>query len=293
MMKKIRFIAASLFLLCAGAYALPATANNVVGAPVPWHLNLQPAASPIKEKMHDFHDLLLVIIIAITMFVLALLVFVAVRFSESANPVPSKTTHNTTLEIIWTAIPVLILVVIAVPSFRLLYYADKIQDADMTIKVVGHQWYWSYEYPDHGDIAFDSYMIPDDEIDASKGQLRLLEVDNRLVLPVETNIRVLITSADVLHSWAIPSLGIKKDSIPGRLNETWLRINQEGVYYGQCSEICGSGHGFMPIAIEAVSRQKYIQWVNKMGGSMPEISKLNDSEPKVNVAFNEIEANQE
>lgn len=229
------------------------------GIPQPWQLNFQPAASPVKEQIDRFHDILLVIITAITFFVLALLTYTCVRFRQKANPVPSKTTHNTLIEIIWTAIPVLILVVIAIPSIRLLYFMDHVEKPDMTLKVIGYQWYWGYVYPDHGDIAFDSYMIKD--ADLKPGQIRLLDVDNEVVLPVETNIRVLVTAADVIHSWAVPSLGVKKDAVPGRLNETWLRINKPGVYYGQCSELCGTLHGFMPIKIRGVTKEEFAAWV--------------------------------
>jgi cytochrome c oxidase subunit 2 len=163
--------------------------------------------------------------------------------------------------VLWTVVPVIILVIIAVPSFKVLYYMDKTQDAEMTLKVTGRQWYWDYSYPDQGDIGFSSYMIPDEEI--KPGQKRLLEVDNRIVLPIDTNIRILVTAGDVIHSWAMPALGIKKDAIPGRINETWARIDKEGVYYGQCSEICGTNHGFMPIAIEAVSKERFQQWVEE------------------------------
>jgi len=236
-------------------------ASGAVGAAQPWQLGLQAAASPVKEQLTDFHNLLLVIITGITLLVLALLVYVIVRFNAKANPTPTRTSHNTILEVAWTVVPVLILVVIAVPSFKVLYFMDKTENADMTLKVVGHQWYWEYQYPDHGDITFSANMIPDEEI--QPGQQRLLETDNRIVLPVGSNIRILITAGDVIHSWAMPSLGIKKDAVPGRLNETWARIDREGVYYGQCSEICGINHGYMPITIEAVSKERFAQWVEE------------------------------
>lgn len=238
--------------------ALAQDATNV-GAPQPWQMGFQQAASPVKEQLDSFHDLLLVIITAITLFVLALLVYVVIRFRAAANPVPSKTTHNTWLEVAWTVIPVVILAVIAVPSFRVLYYMDKAPNAEMTIKVTGYQWYWGYEYPDHGGLTFDSYMKPENEV--TDPNLRLLEVDNRVVVPVGTDIRVLVTAADVIHAWAVPALGVKKDAVPGRLNETWFRADREGIYYGQCSEICGTNHGFMPIAVEAVSKEKFQAWI--------------------------------
>jgi cytochrome c oxidase subunit 2 len=213
----------------------------------------------VKEQLTDFHNLLLVIITAITLLVLALLVYVMVRFNAKANPNPTRTSHNTVLEVAWTVLPVVILVVIAVPSFKVLYFMEKTEAADMTLKVVGHQWYWEYQYPDHEDLTFSSYMVPDEDI--QPGQHRLLETDNRIVLPVDSNIRIIITAGDVLHSWAMPALGVKKDAIPGRLNETWARIDREGVYYGQCSEICGTNHGYMPITIEAVSKERFAQWL--------------------------------
>jgi cytochrome c oxidase subunit 2 len=228
--------------------------------PVPWQLNLQTPASPVMERMYAFHTELLWITTAISLFVLALLVICIVRFNERANPVPSKTTHNTLLEVIWTAIPVLILVAIAVPSYRLLYYADRVSDADMTLKVTGNQWYWSYEYPD-SDISFDSVPIPDDKIDASKGEHRLLETDNHVVLPIDTNVRILVTGADVIHSWAVPAFGVKTDTIPGRTNESWVRPTVLGRFYGQCSELCGVDHSFMPITVDVVSKEDFAKWV--------------------------------
>ncbi|MEQ9116446.1 MAG: cytochrome c oxidase subunit II [Rickettsiales bacterium] len=228
------------------------------GAPQEWQMGLQKAASPVMEKLNSFHDVLLVMCVAIVGLVFFLLAYVIIRFNKKANPVPSKTSHNVLIEIIWTVIPVLILIAIAIPSFKLLFYLDREPSTDMTIKVVGQQWYWKYQYPDHGNFEFDSYMIKDEDI--KDGQLRLLEVDNRIVLPVNKNVKVLITGGDVIHSWAVPALGIKTDAVPGRINETWLRITEPGVYYGQCSEICGVGHGFMPIAIEAVTQDKFDRW---------------------------------
>lgn len=239
------------------------SAGAFAAQPEPWQTGFQPAASAVMEAVRDFYDLLFVIIVAIAAFVLALLVYVMVRFNAKRNPVPSKTSHNTFLEMAWTAIPVVILVVIAIPSFRLLYFQKTVSEAEMemTVKVIGYQWYWSYEYPDHGDIAFDSFIV--EEEDLEPGQLRLLEVDNRVVLPVDTNIRLLVTAEDVLHSWAVPAFGIKIDAVPGRLNETWVRIEREGVYYGQCSELCGVRHGYMPVAVEAVSKDAFASWVER------------------------------
>lgn len=225
----------------------------------PWQFGFQGAFSPSAEKLHEFHSLLTVIIIAITLFVLALLIYVVFKFNRKANPEPSKTTHHTLLEIVWTAVPVLILVVITIPSLRVLYFLDRVEDADMTVKIVGHQWYWSYEYPDNDDMTFDSYIV--DEDDLEEGQPRLLTVDNALVVPAGKNIRLLMASDDVIHSWAVPSLGVKLDAVPGRLNETWVKVNEPGIYYGQCSELCGVNHGFMPIAIKALSEDDYAAWL--------------------------------
>lgn len=257
-MKRLTSYAAG---LAAIATSMGLCGSALANEPRPWQLGFQEAASPVKHLMDSFHDLLTVIIVAIVLFVLALLVVVAVRFNAKANPVPSKTSHHTLLEVAWTVIPVIILIVVAVPSFKLLYAAERTPDAEMTIKVTGRQWYWDYEYPDHGNIAFSSYMIQ--EADLKPGQRRLLEVDNRVVVPVNTNIRLLVTAGDVIHSWAIPAFGVKKDGVPGRINETWFRAEREGVFYGQCSEICGVNHGYMPIAVEVVSKANFDAWVAK------------------------------
>jgi len=229
--------------------------------PLPWQLGFQPAASPVMENFARLHNFLLVIITSISIFVLLLLAIVCIRFNEKRNPTPSTVTHNTKLEIIWTLIPVIILISICVPSMKTLYFAGKLEQPEMTLKVVGHQWYWEYQYPDAGNMKFDSVIVKD--ADLKPGQMRLLEVDNRVIVPVETNIRVLITAADVIHSWAVPSFGVKKDAVPGRLNETWFRVNKPGVYYGQCSELCGVDHGFMPIVVEAVSKEDYAKWLEE------------------------------
>lgn len=228
--------------------------------PHPWQMTFQAPASPTMEKINDLHNLLLWIITGIVIFVFALLGYVIWRFRASKNPVPSKTSHNTAIEIVWTLVPTLILVVIAFPSIKLLYFMDKTEKADMTLKIIGHQWYWSYEYPDDDKkIGFDSQMILDDEL--KPGQLRLLSVDNEVVLPVGQNIRLLVTASDVLHAWAVPAFGVKQDSIPGNLRETWVRINRPGTYYGQCSELCGKGHGFMPIVVRAVPMDEFKRWL--------------------------------
>jgi cytochrome c oxidase subunit 2 len=226
--------------------------------PEPWQMGFQPAASPLMHGITHMHNLLLIVVTIIALVVGALMTYVMIRFRASRNPVPSKRSHNTWLEVVWTIIPVIILVVIAIPSLKLLFTMDKAQDAKMTIKAIGHQWYWSYEYPEE-QINYDSYMI--EEKDLQPGQLRLLSVDNPILVPVDTTVRILVTSQDVLHSFAVPALGFKKDAVPGRVNETWLRINKPGDYYGQCSELCGVKHGFMPIHVKVVSKEEYDTWV--------------------------------
>lgn len=231
------------------------------GLAEPWQMWFQPAASPVMERIIEFHNILFIFEISIVLLVLGLMAYIIIRFNSKSNPVPSKTTHNTILEVAWTAIPLLILIVIAVPSMKLLYYADRIEDSEMTLKVIGSQWYWSYEYPDNGGFSFDSIIIEDEDL--KPGQPRLLSVDNAVVLPAGTNIRLLITAADVIHDWAIPALGLKLDAVPGRVYESWVRINSEGDYYGMCSELCGVNHGFMPIHIKAVSKADFQAWVEK------------------------------
>lgn len=226
----------------------------------PWQMGFQTPVTPVMQHIYELHHLLLVIISIVALFVTLLLGYVIFRFHQKRNPIPSPTTHNTLLEIVWTAIPAIILIMIGIPSLKLLYFMDKAADAELTVKIVGHQWYWSYEYPDHN-IAFDSVMI--DTKDLKAGQKRLLEVDRRVLVPIDTPVRLLLTSDDVIHSWAVPALGVKKDTVPGRLNETWFKITKRGVYHGQCSEICGVNHGFMPIVVEAVSKEEFLQWLEK------------------------------
>ncbi len=239
---------------------LPAfAADGPVGQPHPWQFGLQEGVTILKDGIHDFHTLLMVIITVITLLVVALLVYVMMRFNHRANPNPSTTTHNTLIEVAWTILPIIVLVVIAIPSFKRLYEQERIPAADVTIKAIGNQWYWSYEYPDNGNFTFDATMIADKDL--KPGQLRLLETENAVVLPVNSNIRVLITAADVLHSWAMPAFGVKKDAVPGRINQVWFNARQEGTYYGQCSELCGALHGYMPIKVEIVSKEKYAAWV--------------------------------
>jgi cytochrome c oxidase subunit 2 len=238
----------------AAGVAFAGSAQAGLGQPSAWEITLQQAASPVMENIIWFHNFLLWIIVAITLFVLALLVIVVVKFNAKSNPTPSKTTHNTLIEVAWTIVPVLILVGIAVPSFRLLFLELDVPKADLTVKATGKQWYWSYAYPDNGKFEYDSLMAADK-------QPRLLGVDNEMVVPVNKVVRVQTTGADVIHAFAIPSFGIKIDAIPGRLNETWFKATKEGMYYGQCSELCGKDHAFMPIAIRVVNDKEFADWV--------------------------------
>lgn len=229
------------------------------GIAKPWQLNFQSPATPVMERLYDMHHFLLILITAITIFVLVALTYICLRFRKGHNPVASKNSHNTLLEIIWTTVPIVILVIIAIPSLKLHYFMENDADAEMTLKVTGYQWYWHYDYPDHGGFGFDSYMKKD--ADLKEGEPRLLAVDNRVVVPVDTKVRVLLTGADVIHSWAIPAFGIKRDAMPGRLNETWFTATKTGTFYGQCSELCGVGHGFMPIVVDVVSKPDFEVWI--------------------------------
>ena len=247
--------------LSSGAFILGIFTASVAGAaqPEPWQIGLQEPAGSIAQKATDLHNLLLIIISLISVFVLALLVYVGWRFRRDANPTPSRTTHNTTIEILWTVIPVLILIVIAVPSFRLLYYMDETKNAEMVIKVTGNQWYWNYEYMDD-QIAFDSYMLSDDEL--QPGQPRLLSVDNPLVVPANTKIKMLVTGNDVMHSFFVPSLAVQTYAFIGRVNEVWIDVPEgEKTYYGQCNQICGVNHSFMPIVVKAMAKEEYQAWL--------------------------------
>ena len=240
------------------------SAENV-GQAVPWGLNLREPFSPFMAESVAFHNGLLWLISIISLFILALMVIIVLKYNVKSNPKPSKTTHNTFLEISWTVVPVLILVLMAIPSFKLLYKGDVVPEAHMTIKAIGHQWYWSYEYPDHGNFTYDAWLVQDEEDleDQSRLFTRLLTTDTRVVVPVGKIIRVQVTSTDVIHAWAVPSLGVKKDSVPGRLNETWFIADREGIFYGQCSELCGLNHGFMPIEVHAVSEEKFLEWIEE------------------------------
>jgi cytochrome c oxidase subunit 2 len=254
-----RFFAGLAALAMGLVLALPALAEGMVGAPAAWGMGLQPSGGVIKERIASLNSLVFFIIVAITIFVLILLAYCVWRFSAERNPVPSTTSHHTGLEIAWTVIPVLILVVIAIPSFRLLYFQDRAIDADMTVTVQGRQWYWNYTYSDHGNFTFDSYPIQ--EADLKPGQIFKLDVDNQLVIPVGANIRVLTTGHDVIPSFFVPALGVQKYTIPGRTLETWMRADRPGIFYGQCNQICGTNHWFMPIAVRAVPRAEFDTWV--------------------------------
>ena len=264
----------------ASAEAAPAAAPAVsafqhrapeadIGQPIPGGWKIQPQVTEIGENAQWFHNVLLTpLIFAISIFVLILLIYAMIRFRAKANPVPSRTSHNRLIEIVWTLVPVLILLMIAVPSIRLLAHQYAQPKPDLTIKVIGNQWYWTYQYPDNGDFELVSNMLPDAEA-KKRGEPRMLAVDERVVVPVNATVKVIVTSNDVIHSWAVPAFWTKMDAVPGRLNETWFKAEREGLYYGQCSELCGARHGFMPIAVEVVSKEKFAEWVHSKGGKMP------------------------
>jgi cytochrome c oxidase subunit 2 len=275
-MKAIRHLLPLLFI----SLALPAFAEVESGVATPWQLGLQAPVTPIMERLYDLHTNLTILIVIITIFVLCLLGYACIRFSAKNNPNPSKTTHNTLIEIIWTSVPILILIAIAIPSLRLHYFMEKAVDAQMTLKVTGYQWYWGYEYPDQGDISFESHIFPNEQdttrnvtIEEDRKQLggepRLLTVDNPAIVPVDTTVRVLITGNDVIHSWAVPAFGIKMDAVPGRVNEVWFKATQTGTYRGQCSQLCGVWHGFMPIVVKVVTKEEFAAWVAKQKPPAP------------------------
>jgi len=239
-------------------------ASAGLGQPSPWQLGLQEAGSPVMTDIETFHNLLLVITTAIAGFVLVLLLIIMLRFNARANPAPSRTTHNTPLEIIWTIVPVIILVFIAIPSFRLLFVQLDEPKPDLTVKATGKQWYWSYSYPDNGNFEFDSLIVADKDL--KPGQPRLLTADNELVVPVNKVVHVLVTGADVIHSFSVPSFGIKMDAVPGRINDTWFKATKQGMFYGQCSELCGKDHAFMPITVHVVSDGDFAKWVKEHSG---------------------------
>lgn len=250
-----------LFTLNLGAFSAQAD------QPRPWQMGFQEPASPVMEKLVALHNGLLYMAFGVSAFVLFLLIYVCFRFSAKRNPVPSKTTHNTLIEVVWTVIPILILVAIVIPSWRIIHFMEKAHNPEITLKAIGYQWYWGYEYMDGEGkgIAFESYMKSADATDESlklkEGEPRNLATDTVVYLPIDTDVRIFTTAADVIHAWAMPAFGVKMDAVPGRINETWVRITKEGDYYGQCSELCGSKHAFMPIHVRAVSKEKYAQWV--------------------------------
>jgi cytochrome c oxidase subunit 2 len=252
---------ASAAVLAIAMFASTGVALAALGHPVPWQMDLQDAATPVMADIATFHFYLLWIIAVISAFVLGLLVIVIVRFNARANPTPSRTTHNTLIEVLWTVVPVVILFGIAIPSFKLLFLELDVPKPDLTIKVTGKQWFWSYSYPDNGNFEFASLMIPEKDLKAD--QPRLLAVDNEMVVPVNKVVHVLVTGADVIHSFTVPSFGIRMDAVPGRINETWFQATIEGTYYGQCSELCGKDHSFMPIAVRVVKDSEFTAWVGE------------------------------
>ena len=252
-MRVLRGFAAAVTAMAAG------TASAAADQPQPWQMNLPEAVTPVMESIVGFHNFLLWIIAAISLFVLVLLGYALVRFSARANPLPSRTTHNSVVEIAWTVVPILILIAIAIPSFRILYQQRDYPQADLTIKATGSQWFWSYEYPDHGDIAFDSLLKP--EADLEPGEPWLLAVDAPLVVPVNKTVSLIVTGNDVIHSWTVPVFGEKIDAVPGRLNQGWFRAETEGVFYGNCVELCGKDHAYMPIEVRVVSEEEFNEWV--------------------------------
>jgi cytochrome c oxidase subunit II len=229
--------------------------------PYNYEMGFQPSASPVMDQIADFHHILFYIIVAVCVFVLALLAWIVVRYRAGANAVPSKVHHNTLLEVAWTLIPVIILVFIAVPSFRLLYFEAAIPKPDVQLKAIGKQWFWTYEYPGSGGFTFDSLGLSDAD-NAKAGKPRLLGVDNPIYVPVNKVVEVVTTGADVIHSWALPQMGVKMDAVPGRLNHTWFKATQTGVFYGQCSELCGARHGYMPIEVHVVTDAQYAAWLS-------------------------------
>jgi len=255
---------ALLAVVLGGMAALAAitwSAGAWAAQPTPWQMGMQPPATPVQDRIVVFHDELLVITFLITVFVLGLLLYVIVRFHHTRNPVPTRTSHNAVIEILWTVVPVLILVGIAIPSFKLMYYMDRVPNADMTIKVTAHQWYWSYEYPDQAGLTFDSNLIPDKDL--KPGEKRLLDVDNPLVVPVGASVRVQVTGTDVIHSWFVPSFGVQEYAVVGRLNESWFRVENAGTYYGECNQICGVNHAYMPIKVVALAKPEYEKWLGE------------------------------
>jgi cytochrome c oxidase subunit II len=266
-----------------------------LGAPHPWQMWYQEAATPVAVRSFGLHHGIMYVVTAIVVFVLGLLLIVMIRFNAKTNPVPKQFTHHPLLEVIWSVIPAFILLAIAIPSWQLIYYQDRTATPDMTLKVTGYQWYWGYEYPDQEGINFLSNYIPDKDIDAGKGQLRLLSTDNPVVVPVDTNIRVLITASDVIHSWSVPAFGVKLDAVPGRTNETWFRVTKTGTYYGQCDQLCGKNHSYMPVEIRAVTKDEFQAWVKDPKHVSPPVQMTQNTvgaEPAAKPAGND-EANED
>ncbi len=259
MLTKKRAAQVLIVVLLAVAATAALAAMAWAAQPRPWELGMQTPATPVKDRLNAFHNELLVIIFLISAFVMALLLYVIVRFNHRRNPEPTLTSHNTVIELLWTVIPVLILVMIAIPSFKLMYYMDRVPPGAMTIRVTGHQWYWTYTYPDEKNLSFDSNIIP--TADLKPGQPRLLDVNNPLVVPVNTNVRVLVTSTDVIHSWFIPSFGVQEYAVIGRLNHSWFNVERPGAYYGECNQICGLNHSYMPIKVVAMTKDAFQRWL--------------------------------
>lgn len=255
--KQVLYIISVIYFLFGG------NMEPLFAKPEKWQMSFQEPATEIMERIISFHSYILIILIFIVVSVTGVLIYVVFRFHKSRNATPSDTTHNTLIEIVWTVIPLLIVFIITVPSIKLLYYEETIPAPEMTVKIIGNQWYWSYDYLDNEGIQFDSNLMPDDKL--QDGDLRLLAVDNKLVLPIDTNVRFLLTATDVIHSWSVPALGVKKDCVPGRINETWANIKKTGTYHGQCYELCGPMHGFMPIVVEAVTKEEFEKWVKNRG----------------------------
>jgi cytochrome c oxidase subunit II len=281
LLKKLNFKKLSVAGLMATLIAAPissALAWESTGAPVPGQIDLPEGATSIQRQLYGFHVELLEIITGITLIVFVLLAYVAIRYRKGANPIPSRTTHNTLIEFIWTVVPVVILAIIAVPSFKLLYFMDRAAKPEMTVKITGHQWYWNYELPDQKVEDYSSNLIPDDKI--TKDQIRLLSVDYPLVVPVDTTIQLLFNGADVIHSWLVGDLGVQKSAFPGRTNESWMKVDKEGTYYGQCTQICGDRHGYMPIEVHVISKEKFAQWTDLVLHSTAK-DKMRDANEKI------------
>ena len=250
-----------LSLIFIALFSFLSNASSTETLPKDWQLGFSAPATELMSDVIAFHSYILMpIITGISILVLALLLYIAYKYNSNRNQIASTTTHNTVIEVLWTVIPVILLIIIAIPSFRILYTAETIPKADLTIKAIGNQWYWSYEYPDYDDFSFDANMLQDEEL--SDPSLRLLETDTQIVVPVNKVVKLLITSNDVLHAWTIPAFAVKKDAVPGRLNETWFKAEKTGTYYGQCSELCGPKHAFMPINVKVVSQDEFDNWLN-------------------------------